>query len=384
MNKIIAHRIPMVIVIIGGMFALLGVEAVIPARADWREVPTDKQQINMQVPGMERWHPGYWKEVDEETTYNRGTAYYTKWRMIGEYGIHAYLTYQKRVRGFTYYTLKEQIRNQHRKDFRSFDGDKKIYDSKLGKFEYMHFSLKTGQVKRKCIGFARMFSGNRAAIYGQYCVSRDKPLYENIVGPLIDSIDLDYQAPGRSDAARDSASSANTADIRHEKILTRAEQGDAGAQYTLKGRHEPARVVSPALGGERDDEIIKYGRSECLVKYHGRGKPIQLADEMDIDLEEICDCEGRALTKMSTLGQDIFMTNYNEFDLGEHLPFSEDDLNRRATYINQHCPKYFVFGKRINDRILRSYKGKWIRLVTPEGIISEFVVRDGVWIKKPN
>ena len=62
-------------------------------------------------------------------------------------------------------------------------------------------------------------------------------------------------------------------------------------------------AVSPALGGERDDEIIKYGRLECLVKYHGRGQPIQLADEMDIDLEEICLCEGRALTKMSMLGQ---------------------------------------------------------------------------------
>ena len=190
---IIAHRIPKVIAIIGGMFALLGVETSIPARADWREVPTDKQQINMLVPGMERWNPGYWKEVDEETTYNRGVAYYTKWRSIEDYGIHAYLTYQKRVLGFTYYTLRDQIQNQLRKDFRSFDGDKITYDSKIGKFEYIHFSAKAGQIKRKCVGFARTFPGNKKGIYGHYCVSRDRPVYENIVGPLIDSIDLDYK-----------------------------------------------------------------------------------------------------------------------------------------------------------------------------------------------
>ena len=72
-------------------------------------------------------------------------------------------------------------------------------------------------------------------------------------------------------------------------------------------------LVSPALGGERDDEIIKYGKLECMLKYQGPVNTRRLADEMDIDLKEICDCDGRAVAQMSTLGQDIFMTNYSEF-----------------------------------------------------------------------
>ena len=121
--------------------------------ADWRQVPTDRQQINMQVPGMERWTPSYWKEVDEETTSNRGTSYHTEWGSEEEWGIYAYLTYQKRVKSFYYYTLKQQIRFQLGKRFHSFDGDKKTYDSKIGEFEYIHLSAKAGQIRRKCVAY---------------------------------------------------------------------------------------------------------------------------------------------------------------------------------------------------------------------------------------
>ena len=144
-------------------------------------------------------------------------------------------------------------------------------------------------------------------------------------------------------------------------------------------------LVSPALGGERDDEIIEYGRLECLVKYQGSGvNPVWLADEMDIDLKKICDCDGRALAQMSTLGQDIFMTNYKEMNKRKHLPFPEEDLNRRATYINQHCPKKFVYEAIIRDRQKKIYEGMTMRITSPEGIIRVFVMRDGKLIEIPN
>ncbi len=89
-KKIIADHLFNALPILGVVLALLGIATVHPVRADWRKVLTDKQQINMQVPGMEHWNPGYWKKVDD-TSGNRGTGYYTKWRLIEDYGIHAYL-----------------------------------------------------------------------------------------------------------------------------------------------------------------------------------------------------------------------------------------------------------------------------------------------------
>ena len=194
----IAHRIPKVIAILGGMILPLSVEIVSPACADWRRVPTDKQQINMEVPGLSHVTPGYWKTVDEESTSNRGTAYHTKWRSRKYVGIHAYLLYSKRVKRFYYYTLRDPVQLQLGKDFGSFDGDVNTYDSKIGEFEYIHFSAPAGQAKiRQCVGFQRMLPGNQKIIYGHYCQSGNHGDYsvdEDMVGPLIDSIDLDYQA----------------------------------------------------------------------------------------------------------------------------------------------------------------------------------------------
>ena len=189
----ITHRVPKSALIIGGLLIASTMVLANVGRADWREVPTDKQQINMHVPGMEHWNPGYWKKDDEDGTYNRGTGYYTQWRKIEEYGIHAYLTYQKRVKQFHYYTVRDQVRWQLEEDFANFDGDINTYDSRLGEFEYIYFTAKIGWITRKCVGFQKLFAGRHKIIYGHYCPSRDNPVDDDMVGPLIDSINLNYR-----------------------------------------------------------------------------------------------------------------------------------------------------------------------------------------------
>ena len=188
--KFFADHVFNVLPILGIVLALLGIATVHPVRADWRKVLTDKQQINMQVPGMEHWNPGYWKKVDD-TSGNRGTGYYTKWRLIEDYGIHAYLTYQTRTRRFYYVSIKDFVDISFPKKYTpSFQGDERTYDSKNGKFKYIYFSVNTESVKRKCVGFGHLSSSRKKWISGRYCLSGDEPIDDAIVGPLIDSIDL--------------------------------------------------------------------------------------------------------------------------------------------------------------------------------------------------
>lgn len=189
-KKIIADHVFNVLPILGVVLVLLGMATVHPVRAEWRKVPTDKQQINMQVPGMEHWNPGYSKSVDHDAN-NTGTAYYTKWRLIDDYGIHASLTYATRTARFYYYSIKNMVHDSIKKDYAiSFEESEKIYDSKNGKFKYIYFSYNTESVKRKCVGFGNLSSSQKKWIYGSYCLSGDEPIDDAIVGPLIDSIDL--------------------------------------------------------------------------------------------------------------------------------------------------------------------------------------------------
>jgi hypothetical protein len=202
------------------------------AAAGWSDVATDKQQINMRVPGMERWNPGYWKQVLDFDP-GTGVANYSQWRNIEDYGIYAYLTYQKSRRGFKYYTLREQISHQVNKYSYSFIGNVKTHESTLGEFEYIHFSLVARTQKRKCIGFGQLSPGNKKLIYGQYCLSEHEEVDEDIVGPMIDSIDLEYESGRQTVENRSSASSSKTTDTSNKNTLSLANQGDADAQYTL-------------------------------------------------------------------------------------------------------------------------------------------------------
>ena len=189
-TKIIANFVYNALPILGAVLALLSMATVHPVRADWRNVPTDKQQINMQVPGMEHWNPGYWKRVSDVSR-NEGTAYHTMWRSIEEYGIHAYLTYQTRTRRFYYQTIKDMVNIDLGKDYDpSFEKDTYTYSSKNKKFKYIYFSVKAGSVKRKCVGFGNLSSSKKRSISGYYCISTDEPIDDEIVAKLIDSIDL--------------------------------------------------------------------------------------------------------------------------------------------------------------------------------------------------
>jgi len=131
------------------------------AAGSWIDVTTDIQQINMQVPGMEHWNPGFWERTTTEVT-NRGNAYFSKWRDIEDYGIHAQLTYQKRTHAFYYYFVREQVQLSLQDTYSAtFTGKIKTYDSKTGDFDYVFFTVVAGEQARKCVGFSRMFSGNK-------------------------------------------------------------------------------------------------------------------------------------------------------------------------------------------------------------------------------
>ena len=110
---------------------------------------------------MEHWNPGFWERTTTEVT-NRGNAYFSKWRDIEDYGIHAQLTYQKRTRAFYYYSVREQVQLSLQDTYSAtFTGKIKTYDSKTGDFDYVFFTVVAGEQARKCVGFSLMFSGNK-------------------------------------------------------------------------------------------------------------------------------------------------------------------------------------------------------------------------------
>lgn len=191
MIRMITNCIPTRSLILSGLLIVLVAVSTSAVWAQgWRSVPIDRPQIDMYVPGMESWNPGYGKTVDDGR--NQGTSTKTKWRVFDEPGIHAFLTYQTRgVYPFTYYKIKDFVRFFVKKEhFLSFDGKKKTYKAKLGKFEYIYFSAKAETVNRRCVGFSNLYSGNKKMIYGHYCLSNDEPIREDIVGSIIDSITL--------------------------------------------------------------------------------------------------------------------------------------------------------------------------------------------------
>ena len=191
-------RILKLTTILGGLFLLISLDVVTPSRAanEWGAAPTEKQQINMNVPGMSNLKPEYWKRVWDFDP-GLGVGYASKWRTIENYGVHALLKYYYLRSGISYYTIRDNVRLYLNPIKPSLIGDIKTYDAKLGEFEYIHFSVVAGSQKRKCVGFSRLFPGRKKVIYGHYCRSDENDVDENIIGPLIDSIDLDFQGNGQ-------------------------------------------------------------------------------------------------------------------------------------------------------------------------------------------
>ena len=143
--------------------------------------------------------------------------------------------------------------------------------------------------------------------------------------------------------------------------------------------------MSPALGEEHATELIESGKSECLARYRGKGvNSRRVAEQIGIDLNEICDCDGRALTQMSERGQEVFVHNYTEFNKERHLAYSKGDLKKRAAYISRNCPEFFAFEAYFGKQVSKSYEGMWIRMTSPDGVTKTFVSRDGKLVRVPN
>ena len=117
----------------------------VPAYGGWSGEPTYEQQTNMNVPGMNNWNPGFWKQVVDKDS-GTGFAYLTQWRRIQDYGVHAYLIYEYRRSKFYYYNVRDNVRfrlGSH--NTISFIGDIRSYNAKLGEFQYVHFSIVAGK-----------------------------------------------------------------------------------------------------------------------------------------------------------------------------------------------------------------------------------------------
>ncbi len=204
--------------LLGVFLGLLSVATADPARGQWQDAPTDKQEINMQVPGMEHWTPGYWKTVDTiSASRNTGIGHHSQWRSIEDRGIHAYLTYQTRKRSFYYVTVKDMIDISFGQDYDAqFEGNVEVYKSSNGKFEYIYFSIDTKYTKRKCVGFVNMSRSRKKIVYGHYCLSGYEPMDKDLVGLLIDSIDLNFQ--GSASTSTPSAGPSEIGGVVPEKI----------------------------------------------------------------------------------------------------------------------------------------------------------------------
>ena len=188
----ITHRVPTLSLIFGGILIASTMVSTNTVRAEWREIAVDKV-VTANFPGMENWTPGYYQSTDEGS--NRGVSYSSTWRNFNDRRGHALLTYQKRSRKFTYYKTNDAIRFFVKKEYGaeklSIDDKINNYTSKLADFEFRNFSARIRGNTRKCVAFFSLRSGNRQFIYGHYCPSDNKPVANQLVETMIDSIKLD-------------------------------------------------------------------------------------------------------------------------------------------------------------------------------------------------
>ena len=187
----ITHRVPKSSLIFGGILIASTMVLTSALRAEWREVPVDRV-VTANFPGMENWTPGYYQSTDEG--YNRGVSYSSTWRKFDDRRAHALLTYQKRSRKFDYYKINDAIRffvKYFDAEILSIDDYINNYASKLADFEFRDFTARKGGNTRRCVAFFSLSSGKRQFIYGHYCPSDNKPVANQLVETLIDSIKLD-------------------------------------------------------------------------------------------------------------------------------------------------------------------------------------------------
>ncbi len=101
---------------------------------------------------------------------------------------------------------------------------KKIYHE-LAMFDTVIFTYDISNSTKHCVVFTAFVNGRRHLIDGWYCAPINKPLSESLVQKMISTIGV----KGRHEPAKVSYPPI----AEQEETSTRAEQGDARAQYTL-------------------------------------------------------------------------------------------------------------------------------------------------------
>lgn len=176
--------------------AVLGLAVLVSftyARADvdgWRLVDADRQEVDMYVPGMSTWRPGYSKLIYDEGGFT-GVSYNTQWGvLLGDRPI-AILSHSKRNNSFWYTKLTTRISLFMRTAYINAKVlSLKTDASEHGGFKYIKFDIQTPSKIRSCVGFMRQFNGNSEIIYGHYCLPNEGEITFKTISQIIDSITI--------------------------------------------------------------------------------------------------------------------------------------------------------------------------------------------------
>lgn len=175
-----------------GLAVLVSFTCAHAAEQDWTTVDADRQEVDMYVPGMSTWRPGYGKRIYGDRYAGTGVLYYTKWGGLLSDKPIAYLTHQEMRKRFRYTRLTEAINlfmgtsYTTKANVLSLNSD----TSKHGGFKYIKFDIQTPSKIRSCVGFKRQSAGNKEYTYGHYCLPNEGEITFKTISQIIDSITI--------------------------------------------------------------------------------------------------------------------------------------------------------------------------------------------------
>ncbi len=190
MSPMIAnHRIQFPAAVLG-LAVLVSFNCAHAAEQDWTTVDAERQEVDMYVPGMSTWRPGYRKKIYDDG-WSTGVQYDTIWGgFLGDRPT-AYLTHQKMKRRFRYTKLTESFNVFMRSQYKNAKVlSLKTDTSEHSGFNYIKFDIQTPSKIRSCVAFSRQSSGNRVFTYGHYCLPNEGEITFKTISQIIDSITI--------------------------------------------------------------------------------------------------------------------------------------------------------------------------------------------------
>jgi len=154
---------------------------------DWRDVSVDRQQIDMLVPGIGDWSPGFWRSV-KDTPSEAAVADFTQWNEPDRPGYYAFLTYQRRLaHRFMYIRLKDMIavwRGSY--EITEFSSDELEYKG----YKFIYYKILSQEFRKSCVSFGKITKNRKKIVYGHYCEPGKGNISDLTVHAIIDSISL--------------------------------------------------------------------------------------------------------------------------------------------------------------------------------------------------